>query len=81
MITKKDVRDLDGKATFSINTIIDLNEFLDIYQNDSEWKNIDDLKDTIKEYLFDNIEQTIKNSLKNGFIDSNVEYDIRIKLD
>ena len=82
MIYKKDVKDIVGKATLDLGTILYTEEFNDIIEDDSEWEDINELKAFIEEYLFDNIEQTLKNLLENGLsnLDSYIDYEIDVAL-
>ena len=78
MITKKDITCLKGKATFFIETSISLDTFQDIYEEDSEWDNYEDLANDIEEFLFDNIEQTIMYLERDGHLDQDIDYKIKI---
>ena len=72
MITKKDIKDLCGKAILLYKTSINLETFLDIYENDMEWNDMKDLANDIAEFLHDNLDLSIE------YMNDYIEYIINI---
>lgn len=78
MINKNNIKDLYGKAIFKLETDIDFDTFIDIFQDDMEWDSLKDLCNDIKEFLYDNIYETIKHNIKQTGLNDNIGYKIKI---